>query len=197
MVNCSIPEQFRCQVIQNVRLLMIAASESSHVVQAFVFNDESGASLSTLIIVANKIDSPSDPNSSVATRSLVNAISVITNSTKDIISISKSSNSTTLTRIIRTGFTYFQHKSRVLKVINIPAERATKFTNAIIMDYNISLQGSFMLGLTYMDDFVWDYIEYLYSPAMNGNHRSLTLFKNGDNQTNTASFFIADINADW
>ncbi|CAF3199799.1 unnamed protein product [Rotaria sp. Silwood2] len=68
MVNCSIPEQFRCQVIQNVRLLMIAASESSHVVQAFVFNDESGASLSTLIIVANKIDSPSDPNSSVATR---------------------------------------------------------------------------------------------------------------------------------
>ncbi|CAF3199814.1 unnamed protein product [Rotaria sp. Silwood2] len=111
--------------------------------------------------------------------------------------ISKSSNSTTLTRIIRTGFTYFQHKSRVLKVINIPAERATKFTNAIIMDYNISLQGSFMLGLTYMDDFVWDYIEYLYSPAMNGNHRSLTLFKNGDNQTNTASFFIADINADW
>ncbi|CAF4099004.1 unnamed protein product [Rotaria sp. Silwood2] len=153
MVNCSIPEQFRCQVIQNVRLLMIAASESSHVVQAFVFNDESGASLSTLIIVANKIDSPSDPNSSVATR--------------------------------------------ILKVINIPAERATKFTNAIIMDYNISLQGSFMLGLTYMDDFVWDYIEYLYSPAMNGNHRSLTLFKNGDNQTNTASFFIADINADW
>ncbi|CAF3949506.1 unnamed protein product [Rotaria sp. Silwood2] len=68
MVNCSIPEQFRCQVIQNVRLLMIAASESSYVVQAFVFNGEPGASLSTLIIVANKIDSPSDSNSSVATR---------------------------------------------------------------------------------------------------------------------------------
>ena len=32
---------------------------------------------------------------------------------------------------------------------------------------------------------------------MNGAYRSLTLFKNGDSLSDTASFFIVDINADW
>ncbi|CAF4970867.1 unnamed protein product, partial [Rotaria magnacalcarata] len=45
----------------------------------------------------------------------------------------------------------------------MPAERVTEFVNAIIMDYNLPSQGSFMLGLTYSDDFAWDYVEYLYS----------------------------------
>ncbi|CAF4416368.1 unnamed protein product, partial [Rotaria magnacalcarata] len=63
-----IPDQFRHDAVQSVRLLVIAASESSYTAQAFVFNTESDASLSSLIIVANKINSPADPNSPVAIR---------------------------------------------------------------------------------------------------------------------------------
>ncbi|CAF3310555.1 unnamed protein product [Rotaria socialis] len=63
-----IPDQFLHDAVQNVRLLVIAASESSYTAQAFVFNTESGASLSSLIIVANKINLPADPNSPVAIR---------------------------------------------------------------------------------------------------------------------------------
>ncbi|CAF2835342.1 unnamed protein product [Rotaria sp. Silwood2] len=87
--------------------------------------------------------------------------------------------------------------STVLKAIDIPTNIVNEFVNAVIMDYNLPLKGSFMLGLTYSDDFAWEQIQYLYSPEMNGKYRSLTLFKNGDSVKNTASFFIIDIDADW
>ncbi len=54
-----------------------------------------------------------------------------------------------------------------------------------------------MLGLTYSDDFAWEQIQYLYSPSMNGQYRSSTLFKNGDSVKDIVSFFVIDINADW
>ncbi|CAF3553941.1 unnamed protein product [Rotaria sp. Silwood1] len=57
--------------------------------------------------------------------------------------------------------------------------------------------GSFVLGLTYSDDFTWDQVNYLFSPENNGVYRLLTLFKNGDSVKDTASFFIVDINANW
>ena len=128
---------------------------------------------------------------------LSKAISAAANAWKDVVSAFKSSSSTTITRIVRFGFTHFSQKSTVLKAINVPADRATEFINAVIIDYNLPSKGSFALGLTYSDDFAWDRIDYLYSPNMNGNYRSLTIFKNGDSLTNTASFFIIDINADW
>ncbi|UJR24630.1 hypothetical protein I4U23_006004 [Adineta vaga] len=65
------------------------------------------------------------------------------------------------------------------------------------MDYNLPSKGSFMLALTYSDDFAMEQIQYLYSPDMNGKYRSLTLFKNGESIKNTASFYIIDIDADW
>ncbi|CAF1198905.1 unnamed protein product [Rotaria sordida] len=128
---------------------------------------------------------------------LSKAVSAAANAWKDVVTAFKSSSSTTITRIVRFGFTYFSQKSTVLKAIDIPADKATDFINAVIIDYNLPSKGSFMLGLTYSDDFAWDRIDYLYSPSNNGNYRSLTLFKNGDSLTNTASFFIVDINADW
>jgi hypothetical protein len=66
---------------------------------------------------------------------------------------------------------------------------------ALALDYNLPSKGSFMLNLTYSDDFAWDSIQYLYSPSMNGLYRSLTLFKNGDSVKNTASFFAIAIDA--
>ncbi len=54
-----------------------------------------------------------------------------------------------------------------------------------------------MLGLTYSSDFTWDQINFLYSPNMSGDYRSLTLFKTGNSVQNTASFFIVDIDASW
>jgi hypothetical protein len=128
---------------------------------------------------------------------LSKAISAAAQAWKDIVSAIKSSTSTTITRIIRFGFTYFSQKSTALKAINIPADRATEFMNAVVIDYNLPPEGSFALGLTYSDDFAWDRIDFLYSPSMNGTYRSLTIFKNGDSLTNTASFFIVDIAADW
>ncbi|CAF4751216.1 unnamed protein product, partial [Rotaria sp. Silwood1] len=128
---------------------------------------------------------------------LSQALSSVANSWKDIVSSFKTSKSTTITRITRFGFTYFDQKSTVLKAIDIPANKASEFINTIVMDYNLPSKGSFLLGLTYSDDFSWDNIEYLYSPTMDGKYRSLTLFKNGDSITNTASFFIVDVNADW
>jgi hypothetical protein len=116
---------------------------------------------------------------------------------KDIVETFKSSSSTTITRITRFGFTYFNQKSTVLKALDIPASRADEFIRALILDYNLPSKGSFMLGLTYSDDFAWDSIQYLYSPSMNGSYRSLTLFKNGDSINNTASFFVIDIDANW
>ncbi|CAF0983915.1 unnamed protein product [Rotaria sordida] len=128
---------------------------------------------------------------------LSQALSSVANSWKDIVSSFKTSKSTTITRITRFGFTHFDQKSTVLKAIDIPGNKASEFINAIVMDYNLPSKGSFLLGLTYSDDFSWDDIEYLYSPTMDGKYRSLTLFKNGDSIINTASFFIVDINADW
>jgi hypothetical protein len=58
-------------------------------------------------------------------------------------------------------------------------------------------KGSFILGLTYSDDSAWNCAEFLYSPTNNGTYRSLTLFKNSDSLSNTASFLVIDINADW
>ncbi|CAF0843850.1 unnamed protein product [Rotaria sordida] len=112
---------------------------------------------------------------------LSKAVSAATNAWKDIVTAFKSSSSTTITRIVLFGFTYFSQKSAVLKEIDIPADKATKFINAVIIDYNLLSKGSFMLGLTYSDDFSWDRIDYLYSPSNNGNYRSLTLFKNAPN----------------
>lgn len=144
------------------------------------------------------------PNGSSTTSSLSNKISTLTQAIssiastfQSIINVFKSSSSTTINRIIQTGFTSFQQKTRVLKIINMPADRATEFVNAVSMDYNLPSEGSFMLGLTYSDDFSWEYVEYVYSPSMDGTYRSLILLKNGDILTNTASFFIIDINAEF
>ena len=128
---------------------------------------------------------------------LSQAISAAAKSWQDVVSAFKSSKSTTITRIIRFGFTYFNQKSTVMKAIDIPSARATEFINALVIDYNLPTKGSFALGLTYSDDFAWDRIDYLYSPSMNGSYRSFTLFKNGDSLTNTASFFIVDVDANW
>ena len=128
---------------------------------------------------------------------LSNAISAGAKAWTDIVNAFKSSSSTTITRITRFGFNHFAQKSTVLKAINIPADRATEFINAVTIDYDLPSKGSFTLGLTYSEDFAWDRIDFLYSPSMNGTYRSLTLFKNGDSLSDTASFFIVDINADW
>jgi hypothetical protein len=128
---------------------------------------------------------------------LSKAVSAAAGAWKDIVTAFKSSHSTTITRIVRFGFTHFAQKSTIMRAMDIPADRATEFINALTIDYNLPPKGSFALGLTYSDDFAWDRIDYLYSPTMNGNYRSFTLFKNGDSLSNTASFFIVDINADW
>ncbi|CAF0975274.1 unnamed protein product [Rotaria sordida] len=128
---------------------------------------------------------------------LSQALSSVAKSWKDVVSSFKTSKSTTITRITRFGFAHFDQKSTVSKAIDIPANKASEFINAIVMNYNLPSKGSFLLSLTYSEDFSWESIEYLYSPAMDGKYRSLTLFKNGDSITNTASFFIVDVNADW
>ncbi len=125
------------------------------------------------------------------------SISSYANAAKLVIETLKSSKSVTIQRVIRFGFDYFNQKSTILKVIDIPRQYVNEFVNAVILDYDLPSKGSFMLGLTYSDDFAWEQIQYLYSPAMNGTYRSLTLFKNGDSIKNTASFFIVDIDADW
>ena len=130
-------------------------------------------------------------------QSLASSVSLVMGTIKDVIQVLKSSSSVTIERIIRFGFNYFNQKSTVLKVIGIPSERTDEFVKAVIMDYNLPSKGSFMLGLTYSDDFAWEQIQYLYSPSMNGTYRSVTLFKNGDSIDNTASFFIVDIDAGW
>jgi hypothetical protein len=128
---------------------------------------------------------------------LSKAVSAAASAWKDIVSAFKSDSSTTITRIIRFGFKYFNEKSTVTKAMNIPADKATEFIKAMVIDYDLPAKGSFAMGLTYSDDFAWDRVDYLYSPTMNGTYRSLTLFKNADSLTNTASFFIIDIDAGW
>jgi hypothetical protein len=66
MAGWSTPEQFRAQAVQNVNLLVIAATEGSYTAQAFLFDIQSGEMLSTLLVVVQKLDSPSDPNLPVA-----------------------------------------------------------------------------------------------------------------------------------
>ena len=128
---------------------------------------------------------------------LTNSIATILGTASSIIQTLKSSKSLTIDRIIRFGFTYFNQKSTIMKVIDIPNSRVDDFVRALILDYDLPSKGSFMLGLQYSDDFTWDQIQYLYSPEMNGKYRSLTLFKNGDSVKNTASFYIVDVDADW
>ncbi|CAF1197272.1 unnamed protein product [Rotaria sordida] len=66
MGNWSIPQQFRNQAIQNVKLLIAAADEGSYMAQTFIFDIQSSASLTSLIVVAKRIASPADPNTPVA-----------------------------------------------------------------------------------------------------------------------------------
>ncbi|CAF2992268.1 unnamed protein product [Rotaria sp. Silwood2] len=147
--------------------------------------------------MSNIIDRSEPRSISAKIIALSQAVSSATKAVKDVIDTIKSSSSTTITRVTRFGFNYFNQKSSVLKAMEIPAARAEQFIQALILDYNLPSKGSFMLGLTYSDDFAWDSIQYLYSPSMNGSYRSLTVFKNGDSIQNTASFFIVDINANW
>jgi hypothetical protein len=130
-------------------------------------------------------------------KALASSVSTVIGTVKEIIQTLNSSKSITIQRVTRFGFNYFNQKSTTLKAIDIPSSKANEFINALSMDYNLPSKGSFMLGLTYSDDFAWEQIQYLYSPDMNGHYRSLTLFKNGDSTTNTASFYIVDTNADW
>ncbi|CAF4062384.1 unnamed protein product [Rotaria sordida] len=130
-------------------------------------------------------------------KALANSVSTVVGTFKEIVETLKTSKSETIERIIRFGFTYFNQKTTILQAIDIPRANANEFVNAVIMDYNLPSKGSFMLGLTYSNDFAWEQIQYVYSPEMNGKYRCLTLFKNGDSITNTASFFIVDIDADW
>ena len=59
---------------------------------------------------------------------LSNVISAAAKAWKDVVTAIKSGSSTTITRTVRFGFTYFSQKSTVLKTINVPADRATEFT---------------------------------------------------------------------
>ncbi|CAF4677898.1 unnamed protein product, partial [Rotaria sp. Silwood2] len=64
MANWSIPAEFRDKAVKRVRLLMLAATGhySDH---AFLFSSQSGASLTTLLIVTKHLSQPIDPNSPV------------------------------------------------------------------------------------------------------------------------------------
>ncbi|CAF4100168.1 unnamed protein product, partial [Rotaria sordida] len=62
MTNWAIPEQFRNQAVNSVRLLVLAAAEGTYSGQAFSFDVASGASLTTLLVVVTRISSPVDPN---------------------------------------------------------------------------------------------------------------------------------------
>lgn len=65
MDSWSILDQFRDQAVQSVNLLVLAAIEGSYSAQAFIFDTQAGVSLTTLLVVTNKIDSPIDPTSPV------------------------------------------------------------------------------------------------------------------------------------
>jgi hypothetical protein len=62
MAKWSIPEEFRAQAVNNVRLLLSSTTEGSIVAQTFTFDIPAGTSLTTLIIVATKMNSPTNPN---------------------------------------------------------------------------------------------------------------------------------------
>ncbi|CAF4139391.1 unnamed protein product, partial [Rotaria sordida] len=71
---------------------------------------------------------------------LSQALSSVANSWKDIVNSFKTSRSTPITRIIRLGSTHFDQRSTVLKAIDIPANKASEFSNAIVIDYNLPLK---------------------------------------------------------
>ncbi|CAF3392807.1 unnamed protein product [Rotaria sp. Silwood1] len=66
MASWLIPEEFRDRAVENVKILIVAAIEGSYIAQAFTFNSQSDALLTTLLIVAKKIDSPTNPKLPVA-----------------------------------------------------------------------------------------------------------------------------------
>jgi hypothetical protein len=66
MTNWAIPVAFRGQALQNVRLLVLGAIEGTYSAQAFLFDLTSGASLTTLLVVATRMSAPVDPNLPVA-----------------------------------------------------------------------------------------------------------------------------------
>ena len=128
---------------------------------------------------------------------LSSAVKSAADAWKSVADAFKTKTSKTMDRTVRFGFRYFQQKSTTLKAFNIPSTRATKFLNAVALDYELPSQGSFALGLKYSDDFAWERVEFLYSPSMDGKYRFLTLYKNADSSAKTASFYIVDVNADW
>ena len=127
---------------------------------------------------------------------LSSAITAGANAWTAIVNAFKTTSSTTVTRITRLGFTHFAQKSTVLKATNMPADRAAEFVNALVIDYNIPTNASFTLALTYSEELAWDQTSFFYSPSNDGYYRSLTLFKNGDSLTNTASFLLVTINTE-
>ena len=58
-----------------------------------------------------------------------------------------------MTKIFHFGFRRCPQDSIIYKAIDIPADEATVFINALVIDYNLPSKGSFTLGLTYsLDD---------------------------------------------
>ncbi|CAF2840576.1 unnamed protein product [Rotaria sp. Silwood2] len=66
MASWLIPEEFRTRAVDNVKILIAAASVGSYMAQAFTFNTETGALLTTLLIVVKKLDSPTNSDLPVA-----------------------------------------------------------------------------------------------------------------------------------
>ena len=72
------PAQFRDQAIRSVKLLVSAADEGSYTTQAFIFETQTGAFLSTLIVAAKRLQSSSNSNLSVAIAySVINSTAII------------------------------------------------------------------------------------------------------------------------
>ncbi|CAF2033087.1 unnamed protein product [Rotaria magnacalcarata] len=130
-------------------------------------------------------------------QALATAVSSAAKAVGDVITVLKSSKTVTIERILRFGFSYFNQRSRILRAMNVPSSRTEAFMHAVAQDYALPKTDSFLMGVTYSDDFSWEQVQYLYSPAKNGVYRCLTLFKTGDSTTDTASFFIVDINSDY
>ncbi|CAF3590188.1 unnamed protein product [Rotaria socialis] len=130
-------------------------------------------------------------------QALATAVSSAAKAVGEVINVLKSSKTVTIERILRFGFSYFNQKTRILRAMNVPSSRAEAFMRAVAQDYDLPKADSFIMGITYSDDFSWEQVQYLYSPAKNGVYRCLTLFKTGDSTTDTASFFIVDVNSDY
>lgn len=128
-----------------------------------------------------------------------NAIKGFCSAWQDIANSFKTVTSTSITRIIRFGFTYFHELSTVNRA-TVPSAQLQQFFNMLSPALNLPSSDPkvqlMLFELDFSTNVTWDRDDFLFQDQ-NGHDQTVMVLKNGDPTTGDGNFFIITIDAEF